>query len=278
MILSKIETAYHSLSKQQKKLAEYIMENYVDIAFMGIVELSNHAGISAATITRFVKNFGYATFADFQRELVQLAKNEIVPVKEYQFNVRYYPGKDDLTDQIEEAKEALDIMYSSQLNTVLQKASNTLVQAKTIYILGSRTSFAAAYYLYFSLKRVKGNVRLIENRNEDLSIELQYITKEDVLLSISYPQYTKNTVKIYKYFKERGCATISITDRIVSPIAQGATHLILVKNKLKTYLITIITIINALLVMIGHMNPDINIAAFREENEVTSKLDIYSDE
>lgn len=275
MILNQIEERYNNLSKQHRKIASYILENYVDVAFMGIIELSNRSGVSTATITRFVKQFGYKSFSEFQKALESLAKIEITPVKEYQSYVLEHPKKNVLTDQIDDAKTALDAIYSDQLNEEISKIAHILAQAHLIYVLGSRSSFSIAYYTYFSLKRVKENIRLIENRNEDTSIELQYITDKDVLLVISYPKYTQFTVDVVRYFKKRGCVIISITDRLTSPIAKAATHLLIVKNKLKIYFITTIAVINALLVMMGQINPDLNIATFQEENEVTDQLGVY---
>lgn len=275
MILNQIEERYDSLSKQHRKIADYIIANYVDVAFMGIIELSNRSGVSTATITRFVKQFGYKSFSEFQKALESLAKTEIIPVKEYQSYILVHPKKNVLIDQIDDAKAALDAVYSDRLNEEISRIAHILDNAHRIYVLGSRSSFAIAYYTYFSLKRVKENVQLIENRNEDITIELQYVTNKDALLVISYPKYTQYTVDVVEYFKKRECVIISITDRITSPIAKVATHLLIVKNKLKIYFITTIAVINSLLVEMGQINPALNIATFQEENEVTDQLSVY---
>lgn len=93
MLLNQIEERYDSLSKQHRKIADYIIANYVDVAFMGIIELSNRSGVSTATITRFVKQFGYKSFSEFQKALESLAKTEIIPVKEYQSYILAHPKK-----------------------------------------------------------------------------------------------------------------------------------------------------------------------------------------
>lgn len=116
---------------------------------------------------------------------------------------------------------------------------------------------------------------MIENRNEDLSIDLQYVDEKDVLLVISYPKYTRFSEQIVDYFNQRKCKIISITDRLTSPIAKSATYVLVVKNKLKIYFITTFAVINALLIVLGQINPESNIATFQEENDVTRKLRIY---
>ena len=113
---------------------------------------------------------------------------------------------------------------------------------------------------------------------EDISILLQYATAQDVLVVIGYPKYTKFTLQILDFLKELGCKTISITDAITSPLAKRSDYVIVAKNRLKIYFVTTITILNTLLVMISRTNPEAHIRLFEEENAVTKKLDVYSDD
>lgn len=242
---------------------------------MNITELSHNSGISTATITRFVKILGFDSFNSFQNSVKQAAKKEIVPVKEFKFFVKDDSQKNVFYDQVCESVNALNTLYDENLCIEIEKASRELCKAKNIYILASRSSFAMAYYCYFSIKRFQENVFLIENRNDDISINLQYIQENDVLLAISYPLYTKFTIKIIEYFKKKNCKIICITDSYNSPVAKYASNLLIVKNRLKIYFVTTITVINTLIVMIGKYNQQINIAGFEEENEVTKELDIY---
>lgn len=274
-ILEVIRDRYTSFSKLHKQLADYVKNNLVDIAFMNITELSEKSGVSSATITRFVKLIDYESFSEFQKDIKEVAKKEIIPVKEFKYFVQETPEKNILYDQIQESIKALDSIYSEELYSELEAASNSLCEADDIYILASRSTFSMAYYCYFSLKRFQKNVYLIENRNDDISVNLQYVTGKDVLLAIGYPQYTNFTVNILKYFKDKGCRTICITDSHNSPLSEYATHLLIVKNRLKIYFVTTIAVINALIVMTGKNNPKLNIAGFEEENEVTAKLDVY---
>ena len=263
-------------SKQHKILADYVQENMVDVAFMSITELSKKAHVSTATITRFVKELGYGTFAHFQMEVKALAKKEIAPIKEFKLIIKEEPAENILFDKVQEGITALSELYNRDLNKSLEAASKTLCKARRIYVLASRTSFSVAYYFYFSLKRFQENVILIENRNDDISVELQYVTKDDVLLAISYPSYTKFTLDIIKYFASRHAKVIGVTDQYTSPLAQYSSHLLIVKNRLKIYFVTTLTVINALIAMMGKINPQIHVANFKEENEITEKLDVYT--
>lgn len=274
-ILEVIKDHYKSFSRLHIQLADYITANLIDAAFMNINELSAKAGVSTATITRFVKTLGYSSFVEFQGDIKAIAKKEIAPIKEFKYYVKEEPVKNVLYDQIQDSVAALEDIYNEVLEENLEQAAKCLSQARKIYIVASRSSFSMAYYCYFSLKRFQENVYLIENRNDDLSIHLQYVTHEDVLLAISYPLYTKFTVDVVRFFAEKKCNITCITDSYISPLAEYADNLLIVKNRLKTYFVTTIAVINALIITTSKNNPQSNIAMFAEENEITTQLDVY---
>lgn len=274
-ILEIIDGKYDTLTKNQKKLADYVRNNLIEIAFMNIITLSQKSGVSTSTITRFVKVLGFNSFPEFQEAVQKIAKKEISPVKEFRFWVTETPKKDMLYDQIEEAKSALDNLYSEETYKTLEAACTAIKKAGNVYILGSRSTFSMAYFCYHFMKRVKENVILLENRNDDISLLLQYVTKNDFLIVIGYPKYTRFTIQIVHFFSDIGSKILSITDSQTSPLAQGADYLIVAKNKLKIYFVTTITILNTLMVMISRMDPQAHIRLFEEENTVTRKLNVY---
>lgn len=274
-ILEIIDGRYDTLTKNQKKLADYVRNNLIEIAFMNIITLSQKSGVSTSTITRFVKVLGFNSFPEFQEAVQKIAKKEISPVKEFRFWVTETPKKDMLYDQIEEAKSALDNLYSEETYKTLEAACTAIKKAGNVYILGSRSTFSMAYFCYHFMKRVKENVILLENRNDDISLLLQYVTKNDFLIVIGYPKYTRFTIQIMHFFSDIGSKILSITDSQTSPLAQGADYLIVAKNKLKIYFVTTITILNTLMVMISRMDPQAHIRLFEEENTVTRKLNVY---
>ncbi len=274
-IMEVLDEKYDELTKSQKKLADFVRQNLVNITFMTITDLSQESKTSTATITRFVKVLGFASFSEFQNKIQELAKKEISPVKEFRYwVVNEKPNKNVLFDEIQEAKSALDNLYSEETYDILVEASKAVSQARNVYVLGSRSSFSMAYLCYHFLKRVKENIFLLENRNDDVTLPLQYVTKDDLLIVIGYPKYTQFSLDIMQFFKELGCKIFAITDSQGSPFAM-ADYVIIAKNRLKIYFITTLTIINSLIVLVSRMDAKANNRLFEEENAVTKKLNIY---
>ena len=56
-------------SKSHRRLADFILENLHEVAFLSINELSQRTGISPATITRFARRLDFQGYPDLQRGL-----------------------------------------------------------------------------------------------------------------------------------------------------------------------------------------------------------------
>ena len=66
-ILHTIETSMSSFSKGQKKIANYILNDYDKAAFMTASKLGKLVGVSESTVVRFALELGYDGYPSMQR-------------------------------------------------------------------------------------------------------------------------------------------------------------------------------------------------------------------
>ena len=71
--INTIESFYPSLSKQEKKIADYIFEKRGKISYQSLQEISGEINVGEATIVRFVKKIGFNGFQDLK---LQIAKED----------------------------------------------------------------------------------------------------------------------------------------------------------------------------------------------------------
>lgn len=64
-VVTQIRTHYDSFSKSHRRLADFILENLHEVAFLSINELSQRTGISPATITRFARGWIFRAIRTF---------------------------------------------------------------------------------------------------------------------------------------------------------------------------------------------------------------------
>ena len=79
-LLSRINQQYSKLSKGQKRLASYIVDNYDKAVFLTAARLGNKVGVSESTTVRFATQLGYSGFPEFHRALEELVIRERLDV------------------------------------------------------------------------------------------------------------------------------------------------------------------------------------------------------
>lgn len=253
-LISNINMQYMKLSKGQKLIAKYILENYDKVAFMTAAKLSEEVGVSESTVVRFANALGYNGYPKLQEALEELIKNKLTTVQR--------------VDMIDENKSDSEILYSvlksditNIKNTiecidekVFEDTAKKLINAKKIYILGIRSSFAIAQYLGFYLDMVLDNVQIIRVDMADVFDQIVRIDKDDVLFVISFPRYSRKAYKTSMYAKERKANIISLTDSVYSPVASLADNVLLVKNNMTSFvdsLVPAFSVVNALIIAIS---------------------------
>ncbi len=253
-LISNINMQYMKLSKGQKLIAKYILENYDKVAFMTAAKLSEEVGVSESTVVRFANALGYSGYPKLQEALEELIKNKLTTVQRVEMidenksdsEILYSVLKSDITN-IKNTIECID-------GKVFEDTAKKLINAKKIYILGIRSSFAIAQYLGFYLDMVLDNVQIIRVDMADVFDQIVRIDKDDVLFVISFPRYSRKAYQTSMYAKERKANIISLTDSVYSPVASLADNVLLVKNNMTSFvdsLVPAFSVVNALIIAIS---------------------------
>jgi len=113
----------------------------------------NKANVSEATVTRFISSLGFSAFSEFKREIAGRALNDFSTTKRLSDSVEDFGQEGNifleiLKGDIENIKE-LPAKISDQIFT---ETIDLLCAARSIYILGLRSSYALAFYLSFTLR------------------------------------------------------------------------------------------------------------------------------
>jgi len=67
-----------NMSKSFAKLADFLLDSYVEAAFMTASELAHARNVDGATVVRFSQHLGYTGFPKLQREIRQSVKNDLL--------------------------------------------------------------------------------------------------------------------------------------------------------------------------------------------------------
>ena len=277
-LISNILSQYTRLSKGQKLIAQYILNNYDKVAFMTACKLGETVGVSESTVVRFANALGYSGYPKLQAALQELIKNKLTTVQRVEMAHDY---SDDFAILNKVLKSDIDNIRSTLEEIderAFKEASNKLLRARKIYILGMRSSFVVAQYLGFYLDIILDNVHIIRMDMGDAFEQIVRINEEDVIVAISFPRYSKKSYQIVNYAKEKGAHVISLTDSLFAPVASLADNTLLVKSNMASFvdsLVPALSISNALAISVGMKEKEDIKQHFDDLEQIWKRYSVY---
>ncbi|MBP3494145.1 MAG: MurR/RpiR family transcriptional regulator [Oscillospiraceae bacterium] len=277
-ILHTIQADMATFSKGQKRIAQYILDNYDKAAFMTAAKLAQKAQVSESTMVRFAAELGYEGYPQMQKALQQMLRGRLTSIQRIQVS------RDQMTDDILGSVMQRDM---ASIHTAIEevdrqefaKIVDMLLQAKNIYLLGVRSSAYLAGYLHFYFHLIFPNVTLVQPSDTGGTFEqLVRIGEGDVLVGISFPRYSTLAVNAVEFAKSRGAQVIAITDSKMSPLYKAANASLLVRSDMISFvdsMATPLSLLNALIVAVGQQKNEEVSGTFAEMERIWSAYSIF---
>ncbi len=278
-VLKKIEESVPSFSKGQKKIAQYIINQYNKAVFMTAAKIAEETGVSESTVVRFADAMGYDGFPEFQQTLQDSVKGKLTALQRFEQASEHLESRDMLSLVMNSDISRLKATYEQLDKELFEKAVQSISKAKKIYIIGVRSSSALASFLGFYLNLLFDDVRVISTTSvSEVFEQIMRIGKDDVLIGISFPRYSNRTVKALQYAKTNGATVISVTDSKVSPLVEYSDVALLAESGMVSFvdsLVAPLSIINALIVSLG-MNKKSEIkGTFDRLEDIWKEYNVY---
>lgn len=258
-LLTLIEEKIPTFSKGQKAIAGYLLENYDKAAYMTASKLGGIVGVSESTVVRFAIELGFEGYPDMQRSLQELIRMRLNSVQRMDVTDLLIGDGDVLDKVLMSDVEKLRYTLETVDRAAFDAATDALIGAKHIYIMGVRSSSVLARFLNFNLRMIFDNVKLVQTTSgSEMFEQILHVGEGDVLIAISFPRYSKRIIKAVGYAKDSGAKVISITDSDRSPIAPLADQLLLARSDMVSFvdsLVAPLSIINAMIVSVARKDP-----------------------
>ena len=254
-ILSIIDAKAKRFSKGQRQIAQFITQNYDKAAFMNAVKLGRTVGVSESTVVRFASMLGYDGYPGMRRALQEMIRNRLTSVQRIEVARDTMDSQDILTSVLTGDMEKIRTTLEEVDKVAFEAAVNALVSAQRIFIVGLRAAAVLSSFMGFYLCLTKENVRIVNDTYvTEVFEQILNIGPGDVLFAISFPRYSRRTLKAMGYARDQGATTIGLTDGAASPVAALADIKLFAKSDMVSYLDSLVapfSLINALLVAMG---------------------------
>lgn len=279
-LLEHIKDEYPKMSKGQKRIAEFILENYDKAAFSTAAKMGQAIGVSESTVVRFAYAMGFSGYPELQASLQELIRNKLTSIQRLNL-------MQNLSDE-----EMLKAVFKSDVNNIRKMAESLtiddfnemiekLLKARTVYVLGLRSSLPLAQVLHYYLNFVLDDVRMIGGMASDVFEQMVRISEEDVFIGISFPRYSRRTVDAMRYAKSAGTYTVALTDSAVSPIYELADKPLIARSDMASFadsLVAPLSLINAIITVLSRKNPKAVTEHLTHLEDLWHSQGIYIDE
>ena len=251
-VIRVIDEKYDKMSKGHKAIARYIKEHYDQAVFMTAAKIGTELSISESTVVRFASALGYDGYPEFQKQLADWVKNKLNVVQKVGAIYGHSTQSEILNSVLNGDVEKINDTLHNLDSVAFEAAVNTILQAKTVYIVGIRSCEPLAEFLTFYLNMIRGNVVLLKTTSvSEMFEQMIRIDEKDIVIGISFPRYSMRTLKAMEFANDRNAKVISITDTVHSPMCLYSSCNLFARSDMVSIvdsLVAPLSVINALVV------------------------------
>ncbi len=225
------------LSGKKRRIAKFILDNLLQVAFMTAAELAEITEVSESTVVRFAKDCGFEGYPELQEKIQDLVQRKLTTVNRLK---KYHPHVKDKANPVVKTllldlhnlEDTLQNLDLEEVGEVIEK----ILAADKIVIVAFTIFSPLAEYLETVLRWVRDGVKAITSTPMVFYSELARLSENSLVIGLNFPRYSREIVECLQAAKREDITTVVITDSEFSPLAEHADHLLLGKCRILSYI------------------------------------------
>lgn len=217
MYREKIREYYDHLSRSYRKVADYIMSNYYDVAFMTAAQLAYAVGVDTTTVVRFSQRLGYNGYPDLLHDVREQVKSEIYAA--------YQPkplAPDDpagvFKDRIEQEHQNLQQMLVQNPPDHLEALAQIFEGIERIVLVGEGYAETAAEMIAQQFRHRGLRAEYLSNDAVKKAATLMYVDDRVLVIGVSATAYGREVARAMEFARARGARTLGVIGSLASPV------------------------------------------------------------
>ena len=220
-IVETLHRIYQDFSKQEKRVADVILDAPGELGLYSASELAERANVSNATITRFVRRAQFSSYEEL-RLAAREARSWGSPL--FQTGPVTSTGDNDFLSEFLEAEthnlaQALNSLVPSEIDEMAE----ALIAARNLVFMGFRNSHFLASYARNQFLQFRSGTRISPGPGETITESTADLTSEDVVLVVALRRILSSLKSEMASLHDRGVPILLLTDpsaRVVPAFAR----------------------------------------------------------
>jgi DNA-binding MurR/RpiR family transcriptional regulator len=230
-IKEKIQSKFRELPKNQRKIADYIVDNFDKVSFLNVQDISLATGASVASVVRFAQRIGFSGYSELRDEIADSLQNHLSNSQTFPLFDKRKVVEDILTSvanlDVKNINETLHLIDRTTFNYVIDRISNS----ERVFTAGLGISYLLAEILAYQLTQVGINSSVLQHSHTLFNEHILFLKPKDLLIVFSFPPYSKETIEAAEYAKKRKINVISVTNKQASPVTFFTKENLIVKSE-----------------------------------------------
>ncbi len=209
MFRDRIQEKYEELSPRFRSLADFILENTLDVGFLTATELARRVGVDPATVVRFSQELGYSGYRELSREIKRYINRQLA--------LRYQQGSPDTTGLASEIALLVDelsdrvLSIKADVEQIAQVAEH-IRKARRVFVTSTDESYGLAELWSVYLTLVGIPIHSVKVSAASAAMLLRESHPDDMLIAISLGLDPGGALgNLLKAAAEIGVFTVSVT-------------------------------------------------------------------
>lgn len=259
----RIESAVADTSPSLSRVGQWMSNHPIRTLSHSAEEIASLTGTSVAAINRFARAAGFEGFTHLKTVLGEELQSTVEPLRKL--------GSEKTETRKDRAKAGTPTAKSTVIDAealqraatapLIQRTAGRVLKARHVSLLGLGASSYLAGFAAHVLMPYLPQVWAVsgEGGTEEAARRLTRCARGDVLIAISLPRYSKDTVRLADFARERGAYVIAITDVPSAPLASKADLLLLAPSEhpvMPSSAVGALAIIEAIAAAVMRLTPD----------------------
>ncbi len=196
------------MSKSFARLADFLLDSYIEASFMTATELAHQLDLDAATVVRFSQNLGYSGYPELLYEIRQHVKHDLLVRPTEAQAPETFAGI--VTNAMEALKLSLEQTQMSLESELIAELVGEIGRARRIMVLAEGPAQPAAYNLVYFLEQGNFPVHMARSGLAGLARTVHTATEQDLLIAIDIAGEAPYIAPALREARSRGIKTAVI--------------------------------------------------------------------
>lgn len=221
----RIRAYYERLSPSYRRVADFILARYYDVAFMTAAQLAQAVHVDTTTVVRFAQRLGYNGYPELLQDIRRQVREEIYGVYQPQPLAHGDPAAV-FKAQVERDAASLRQILVHNPASLIQEAVAMLEKAGRIFLVAESYAGPIAHLIATELRHQEFRAEALPEDPVNRAATLATLEAQDVVVGITVTSHGDSVARVLEFAQTQGCGTLAVVGALEGEVARVADKVI----------------------------------------------------